>query len=352
MIKVLINDSGQRHQKIIEKSLEKEGYTILKEKISESNIRQILQKLRPTVLLPITIEDFKLFSKIKKDILKLGTKILIADYNTWFQYYDKYLCLNLVSKANIPYPKSVRIFSSQEIKDAIKKYKLNFPIVIKYPQEGGSRFVKFAYSLSQAIDIINEFTKNGANIKSIGVLVQEYIEGQSCGYFALAIDGNIIAEFGHIRTRENPPWGGVSCVCESFYSEKMFNYGRKLINIKKYTGVCMIEFKKTKDEEFYWIETNPKFWGSILLPIVCGVNFPVLYVKLALGENITPKLGNSFKKLKIQYLLCDIKRAIKYRKLDIIKVIIDFINPKVKKDIFYLGVKDYFLFYINKIFKS
>jgi len=66
MIKVLINDSSQRDQKIIKKSLGKEGYKVLKEKISESNIRQILQKLRPAVLLPITIEDFKLFSKINE----------------------------------------------------------------------------------------------------------------------------------------------------------------------------------------------------------------------------------------------------------------------------------------------
>jgi len=33
---------------------------------------------------------------------------------------------------------------------------------------------------------------------------------------------------------------------------------------------------------------NPKFWGSVLLPILSGVNFPVDYVRLALGEDVAP----------------------------------------------------------------
>jgi len=36
------------------------------------------------------------------------------------------------------------------------------------------------------------------------------------------------------------------------------------------------------------METNPRFWGSIALPIFGGVNFPVLATRVAVGQTVAP----------------------------------------------------------------
>ncbi len=347
MIKVLMNKPILRHAKIIEKSLKIAGYQVITDVFCDDrSLFKIIKFYQPVVILPVTINDFSLLARNKEALNRLNCKTLVPDYSTWFRYYDKGRCYELVLEAGIKAPKTFRVFSKEEALESVST--LGFPLVLKYPKEGGSRFVRVVKSDDELLKNVNEFMDLGANIKEDGILLQEFIEGRSCGYFALAKEGEIYAEFGHIRVRENPPWGGVSCVCESFFHKKMFEYGRKLIKIGKYTGVCMVEFKMTSSEEFYWIETNPKFWGSVLLPIVSGVNFPVLYVRLAIEGAVEKLLGNTFYKKKIQYVFCDLKRTFKYKPWDACLVIKDFLNPLVKKDIFFLGIKEFLRFYFCK----
>jgi predicted ATP-grasp superfamily ATP-dependent carboligase len=51
----------------------------------------------------------------------------------------------------------------------------------------------------------------------------------------------------------------------------------------------MIEYKHDPDSgKTYLLEINPRFWGSIELAIVSGVNFPVYYRDLAQGRTVSP----------------------------------------------------------------
>lgn len=49
----------------------------------------------------------------------------------------------------------------------------------------------------------------------------------------------------------------------------------------------MVEFRRcTSTGEFYLLEINPRFWGSLPVSEVAGVNFPELYYRCARGERI------------------------------------------------------------------
>lgn len=41
----------------------------------------------------------------------------------------------------------------------------------------------------------------------------------------------------------------------------------------------MVEFRRTKEGELYFMELNPRFWGTLPLAIASGVNFPALLIK-------------------------------------------------------------------------
>jgi predicted ATP-grasp superfamily ATP-dependent carboligase len=117
-------------------------------------------------------------------------------------------------------------------------------------------------------------------------LVQERITGFGMGLFLLAAEGRIVATFAHRRRREKPPAGGVSVLSESIpVPAELRGPAARLAADLAWTGVGMLEFKVgEKDRVPRLIEMNPRFWGSLALPLMAGVDFPWLLYQLALGN--------------------------------------------------------------------
>jgi hypothetical protein len=106
----------------------------------------------------------------------------------------------------------------------------------------------------------------------------------------------------------------------------------------------MVEFKYVPEvDDFVLIEVNPKFWGSVLLPIISGVNFPVDYVRLALGENVTPgPYGNE----TVVFFASDLMRALRNPK-ELRASLADLVDPSVHKDFQFFGWPNYLRFYVG-----
>ena len=62
---------------------------------------------------------------------------------------------------------------------------------------------------------------------------------------------------------------------------------RKLFKGLRWNGVAMVEFKIDKRDNLpKLMEINPRFWGSLALPIYAGVDYPYLLFQLARGEKV------------------------------------------------------------------
>jgi len=139
-------------------------------------------------------------------------------------------------------------------------------------------------------------------------IIQEYIPGQGFGFFALYDkDRTLKAEFCHKRIREYPVTGGPSSCCESFYDPELVRIGKRLLESLDWSGLAMVEFKyDLSRRQFYIIEVNPRYWGSLPLAVRSGVNFPVLHALSALDvkyDSITQyRLG-----VKMRFFNTDIK---------------------------------------------
>ncbi|MEZ0249288.1 MAG: hypothetical protein ABWJ97_08430, partial [Thermoproteus sp.] len=109
-------------------------------------------------------------------------------------------------------------------------------------------------------------------------LVQEYIVGVGRGYFAVAWNGEVLLEFTHERLVEQEPVGGASIGARGPVMDPLlFKIGRKVIERLKWTGPIMVETKwDPYKDEYYLIEINPKFWGSLALPVSLGYHFPAI----------------------------------------------------------------------------
>jgi predicted ATP-grasp superfamily ATP-dependent carboligase len=360
-MKVFLFDYRSRHAQTIIYSLRRYGYQVivgtdiipnyhfgvtefLHWDGSVDSLVPLLLQHGIQIVMPISIGAFRFCSQEKARLAVHGIKLLVSDLRTWLRLYNKAQTYELAAGYGIPVPRSVPISPTNYL-DQIARADLSFKLVIKGAEEGGARFVRYAHSIQDCEGIFRDFLKQDPNVFHKGVLAQEYIEGTVCAYFCLADQGRILAEFGHRRIHQNPPTGGVSTCCASFRNERMFEQGRTLVRNERYSGPCMIEFKHDQQKErFVLIEVNPKFWGSSLLPIICGVNFPVLYVRHLLGEELDQ---STIEDKILQFVVPDLVRAITHPACisEFLKMLF---QSGVSKDISYFGLLRYLNYYVRR----
>jgi len=114
--------------------------------------------------------------------------------------------------------------------------------------------------------------------------VQEYVPGRGRGYEAVAYDGEPLIEFTHERVVEYDPGGGPSLGARGpILDPNLYRLGRLVLRRLRWTGPLMVETKWVPQEgRYYVIELNPKFWGSLDLPVSLGYHFPAVLVKAVL----------------------------------------------------------------------
>jgi predicted ATP-grasp superfamily ATP-dependent carboligase len=141
-------------------------------------------------------------------------------------------------------------------------------------------------------------------------LVQEWIPdgGGTFGFSALFDDGsNVKAAFIHKKLRMYPIQGGPSTLREGVEHPQIMELGLSLLKSLNWTGVAMAEFKvDPRDGIPKLMEVNPRFWGSLHLAILSGVNFPYLILKMARGDKFDPVLSYRIGKRCRWLLLGDI----------------------------------------------
>ena len=120
-------------------------------------------------------------------------------------------------------------------------------------------------------------------------LVQEYIPSDRtiCANVIFDRMSNAKAIFTYTRLREYPRNGGPSVLRESTDDRQVKELALKFFKGIRWKGVAMIEFKiDNRDGVPKLMEVNPRFWGSLALPIFAGVDFPFLLYQLACGKQV------------------------------------------------------------------
>jgi predicted ATP-grasp superfamily ATP-dependent carboligase len=254
------------------------------------------------IIIPISTRSISFINK-HKNLLKKHIKFLIPDSAPFKIASDKYLTKKIALKNKIFTPKIYEI-SKNELNKKIKD--INFPVVIKFKDEKRNiywrpqdRYV-IVYNKKEFIKKFNEFNKIGK------ILVEEYISGQGYGFSALFDEkSELKAFFCHKRLREYPVTGGPSTFCQSIKDKKLVKLGEKILKDLNWKGVAMVEFKlDNKDNKFKLLEINPRFWGSLPLAIVSGVDFPNLIVDSILNKKY--KIQNYKSGVKLKFIIFDI----------------------------------------------
>jgi predicted ATP-grasp superfamily ATP-dependent carboligase len=67
----------------------------------------------------------------------------------------------------------------------------------------------------------------------------------------------------------------------------------------------MVEYRIAPDGRAFLMEVNGRFWGSLQLAVDAGVNFPLLLLRLAQGQEL-PLQGDYQTQRRLRWLLGDV----------------------------------------------
>ena len=281
-------------------------------------------------LIPIGADSVSLVNRFRKEIVK-RVRINIAPEESIKICLEKDKLLLIAEELGIPTPKRYKL---NELKETID-YGLNIKnkLVIKPSSELSNDKVIY----TKDIGIINSYLQNEDNY-----LVQDYVSGYGVGFFAVYDNGNLRNFFMHKRIRENPPSGGSSVCAASIFDQRLYDYGKKLLDKLNWHGVAMVEFKKTHaTNELYLMEVNPKFWASHDLAIESGLNFAEKYLEIEENKPLTKKLNMELTykiDKKFQWLARDLSSSL-LKPLRFLRVIYTFLSFKAHNN---LHLKDPF----------
>jgi predicted ATP-grasp superfamily ATP-dependent carboligase len=223
---------------------------------------------------------------IVKNIEKFSKYTIIPypDYKILHNAVDKSETLRAAMINDIPCPKTYFIKNILELETINNS--INYPVIIKPRISFGSRGICLCKSSDDLLKKYEQISK-----QYVSPLIQEYIPngGQLGVYTILNFDSEPRAVSVQRRIRSYPASGGPSTFRETVDNPELIEIAYRLLKALKWTGVAMVEFRvDARDNIPKLMEINPRFWGSLQLSILSGVDFPLLLFKLYTEGDIEP----------------------------------------------------------------
>ena len=197
--------------------------------------------------------------------------------------------LAIADAAGIPVPRDYRIPDAAAL--VTMRDQIRFPVIVKPRSREGEVATGIK---SEAVHTFERLQEHFERFPDFGnwFLIQDYIPGHGVAVDVLMHDGAPVAAFQHRRLREYPVRGGVSISAEGEpLDPKMLQHAVSLLRALKWEGVAMVEFRKDDASgRLGLMEVNGRFWGSISLPLLSGVDFPWYLWQVAHGQQPRPAM--------------------------------------------------------------
>jgi predicted ATP-grasp superfamily ATP-dependent carboligase len=216
-------------------------------------------------------------------------RIAMPSYSAVEFASDKFRTIELSQQIGIAVPKTCLIGSSG---DLIKENDCGFPVVVKdrfsvrwIEQKAVFGSVAYAYSREEAQKKVSDRLQNAGD-----VLVQEFVSGQGIGVSCFVAGGRLHLPFQWLRVREVDPRGSASSARKSIpLDDALISQSQQLITRMGFEGIAMLEYKRTPDGRLVLMEINGRPWGSIGLPVACGIDYPRYLIDWCLEGKLPPE---------------------------------------------------------------
>ncbi len=261
-------------------------------------LKEIILNHRIDALIPLNDLELPLLSRNKKELEKLGPKIIVSEPNFINTCSDKWETYKYLRKLKIATP--LTFLKISDVLMSVSKGEVSFPLIVK-PRWGSGSFgievVDNEIELQLAFELLKirsekSFLQN-LNSKNVdeAIIIQEKLNGLEYGMDIVNdLEGNYITCFSRIKLAMR---SGETDKAKTIISKEFSKIGRILAENSKHIGIMDIDFF-VKDGIVYVLELNPRFGGGYPFSHQAGANVPAMYVDWLSGiKNVS--VHNQFK---------------------------------------------------------
>lgn len=241
----------------------------------------------------VTMELFQL-SKHKDLFKNEGIKVVVSDYESLSIANDKGALLKHLKKHNIRHPKFDIVEDEESLISSVMN--LGYPnktVVIKPSIGNGSRGIRILdpnkdkYQLlfnekpNSLYSSLSEVKTAIAGRKIPEIVVSEYLPGDELTIDCIVFNNE--TKLVLIRSRDRMS-GGISTAGRFIQEKEVESYIRSIIeSFSGLHGAVGFQVKKSINDEYLLLESNPRIQGTSISALGCNINIPLLVVHFELN---------------------------------------------------------------------
>jgi predicted ATP-grasp superfamily ATP-dependent carboligase len=200
---------------------------------------------------------------------------------------DKARVVALAATCELPGPAST-IGTPHEL--AAQAQAFSYPLVLKPHRTrlelSGNRL---AYYTARRMPSAAELREELVALPASDWVVQPYLEGTLCAVGGVAWQGRLIAAVHQVSRRIWPRDTGYSCFAETVPRDlELESRIAKLVSEVGWSGIFQAQMIRSPDGRLWFIDFNPRAYGSLALAVRAGANLPALWAGLVLGGAPAP----------------------------------------------------------------
>ena len=188
------------------------------------------------------------------------------------ELYDKWRFAKLLEKLSLPHPPTELIRDFQDV----GRSKISLPILIKPTQgENGDEIEKITTDAE-----LRRAAAARANSPIGGSIIQSFVAGSDIDISLLADHGRVVAWTIQQRARNG--------VMRFINRTDILELGQDLVRKTNYHGVIHLDLRvDQRNGKAFFVDANPRFWGSLKYSVWSGVNFLELGLRMMEGKDLS-----------------------------------------------------------------
>ncbi len=179
---------------------------------------------------------------------------------------DKHAMSTFVARLGVPVPRAAVVRSDADVDAAIAA--VGLPAVVKGRAGIGGERVHVAPDRARVLAGIAAERAHGDGDPEL----QEFVVGATYLAGGLFADGEPVRYFAAEKSELYPPVTGPSMRLRSDTSEELRASTLSVFRALRWTGIASADFVRGSDGRFYFLEVNPRPWGSVAAATAAGVD--------------------------------------------------------------------------------
>jgi predicted ATP-grasp superfamily ATP-dependent carboligase len=203
---------------------------------------------------------------------------------------DKAVMAAYAKEVKVNVPEVVQWTNWEELKKRLRE--IDGQVVVKLRKGYAAKWVYYPSTKEEAVDICRNLVERHSLGQGELPIVQQRVYGEGWGVACLYHEGKMLSLFTYRVLREKPVTGGTATMRVSMENKILADYAGRLLDSLSWHGIAMIDFIYDPGKQEAWfIEVNPRLWGSISHAVASGVDLvKLLYIASTQGPDEALKL--------------------------------------------------------------